>query len=209
VKPILALFDFDGTITTKDTFLPFLCFYRGNRRFLIGLVCLSPWLVPYTCKLVANWRAKTAALTFFLKGDPLTALQAGCDEFARTVIPSLVRTGALAAIRRYQAEGARVVVVSASPENVVQPWCAAVGVECVATRLEVQDGKITGRIAGQNCYGPEKVRRVLERYDTAAYAEIHAYGDSRGDRELLALASKGFFKPFRDQRGNHRRLGAL
>jgi HAD superfamily hydrolase (TIGR01490 family) len=209
VKPVLALFDFDGTITTKDTFLPFLCFYRGNRRFVVGLVCLSPWLVPYTCKLVANWRAKTAALTFFFKGDALTTFQARCDEFARTVIPGLVRRGALAAIRRYQADGARVVIVSAAPENVLRPWCATVGVECVATRLEVQDGKITGRIAGKNCYGPEKVRRVLELYDTAAYAEIHAYGDSKGDRELLALASKGFFKPFRDTQGQRWRQGVL
>jgi phosphatidylglycerophosphatase C len=197
VKPVLALFDFDGTITRKDTFLAFLHFYRGRRRCWIGLMRLSPWLVPYKLKLLANWRAKNAALTFFFGGEPVADFQARCDEFAHTVVPLLVRSGVVETIRRYQEQGARVVVVSAAPENWLQPWCAAMGVEYIGTCLEVKDGKLTGRIAGKNCHGPEKVRRLLEHYDVAAYAEIHAYGDSRGDAELLALASKRFFKPFR------------
>jgi HAD superfamily hydrolase (TIGR01490 family) len=163
-------------------------------------VFLSLWLVLYTFKLVTNWRAKNAALTLFLGGESVTAFQDKCDEFAHTVIPTLVRVGALEAIRRYQEQGAKIVVVSASPENWLQPWCQAMGVECIGTRLEIKDGKLTGRIAGKNCYGPEKVRRVLERYRPTAYAEIHAYGDTSGDRELLAMANKGYFRPFRDKR---------
>jgi HAD superfamily hydrolase (TIGR01490 family) len=197
LKPVLALFDCDGTITTTDTLLAFLRFYRGNVRFWLGLLYLAPWLVLYQCKLLANWRAKNAALTYFVGGEPLARFQAKCDEFARTVMPGLVRLGALQCIRRYQAEGATVVVVSASLENWLQPWCDAMGMAYIGTRIEVENGRLTGRIAGQNCHGPEKVRRVLAQYDVADYAEIHAYGDSRGDRELLALASKRFLKPFR------------
>jgi phosphatidylglycerophosphatase C len=198
MKPVLALFDFDGTITRQDTSLAFLRFYRGNVRFWTGLVCLSPWLVLYTLKLLANWRTKNAVLTFFLRGEPVATLQAGCDTFAHTVLPHLIRPGALQAIQHYQAQGARVVVVSAAPENWLQPWCEALGVGCIGTRLHVKDGKLTGRIAGKNCYGPEKVQRLLAHYDPAEYAEIHAYGDSRGDAELFTLATKRFFKPFRD-----------
>jgi phosphatidylglycerophosphatase C len=198
MKPVLALFDFDGTITRQDTFLAFLRFYRGHVRFWTGLVCLSPLLVPYTLKLLANWRAKNAALTFFLRDEPVATFQAGCDAFAHTVLPHLVRPGALRAIQHYQAQGARVVVVSASPENWLQPWCEALGVGCIGTRLQVENGKLTGLIVGKNCYGPEKVQRLLEHYDPSEYAEIHAYGDSRGDAELFALATRRFFKPFRD-----------
>jgi phosphatidylglycerophosphatase C len=197
VKPLLALFDFDGTITSTDTLWAFLRFSQSKARFWTGLVLLSPWLVLYRLKLFANWRAKNAVFTWYLAGEPVEAFQARCDTFAHTVIPGLVRPAALTAIRRYQGQGATVVVVSATPENWLQPWCEAIRVAYIGTRLAVKNGTLTGRIAGRNCHGPEKVRRVLECYDIAAYAEIHAYGDSHGDTELLALATRGFFRPFR------------
>jgi phosphatidylglycerophosphatase C len=197
VKPLLALFDFDGTITSADTLWAFLRFSQSKTRFWAGLALLSPWLVLYRLKLLANWRAKNAVFTWYLAGEPLEAFQARCDIFAHTVIPGLVRPAALTAIRRYQEQGATVVVVSATPENWLRPWCDAIRVAYIGTRLEVKNGTLTGRIAGKNCHGLEKVRRILEGYDVAAYAEIHAYGDSHGDTELLALATRGFFKPFR------------
>jgi HAD superfamily hydrolase (TIGR01490 family) len=197
VKPLLALFDFDGTITSTDTLWAFLRFSQSKTRLWTGLVLLSPWLVLYRLRLLANWHAKNALFTWYFAGESVEAFQAKCDAFARTVIPGLVRPAALAAVRRYQEQGATVVVVSATPENWLQPWCDAIRVAYIGTRLEVKNGTLTGRIAGKNCHGPEKVCRVSERYDMAAYAEIHAYGDSHGDTELLALATRGFFKPFR------------
>ena len=71
------------------------------------------------------------------------------------------------------------------------------GVRLIATNLVIDQGKITGNIDGNNCYGEEKVNRIKQLYDLNSYSIIYAYGDSSGDRPMLALAQKPFYKPFR------------
>ena len=104
---------------------------------------------------------------------------------------------ALAEVQRHIAEGTTVVVISASAENWVRPWCAINGLNCLATQLEVKDGKLTGKISGANCYGVEKERRIKECYTLTNYDEVIAYGDSSGDLQMLALANQQHYKPFR------------
>jgi len=87
-----------------------------------------------------------------------------------------------------------VAVVSASPENWVKPWCDAHGVHCISTRLAVNNGTISGKIQGKNCYGPEKVTRINEAFNLADFSDIVAYGDSKGDREMLRLAYESHFR---------------
>lgn len=87
--------------------------------------------------------------------------------------------------------------MSASPENWISPWAQKMQVELIATQLEVQNGSITGKIAGKNCHGQEKVSRIKSKYSLADYAEIAAYGDTKGDLAMLALAHRAVYKPFR------------
>lgn len=101
-------------------------------------------------------------------------------------------------VRWHQNEGHDVVIVSASMAEWLQPWCDQNSIVLISTRLEVKEGRLTGRFATKNCYGPEKANRVKAAYDLSRYDHIFAYGDSRGDRELLALADEPFYKPFRD-----------
>jgi HAD superfamily hydrolase (TIGR01490 family) len=193
----LVLFDFDGTITTKDTLMELLRFYAGPRKLILGLLMLSPVLLKYLTGIMPNWKAKQEVLRWFLKGESVSLFNERCREFVGKVLPSLIRPKALAEIRRYQKEGAEVIVVSASAENWVRPWCETLGLTCVATRLEVNDGRLTGNISGKNCYGPEKVQRLHDCIDLKNATEIIAYGDSSGDKEMLALAHTSFYKPFR------------
>jgi phosphatidylglycerophosphatase C len=194
----LVLFDFDGTITTKDTLLEFIRFYHGNGKFLAGFALSSPWLVLMKLKIIPNWRAKEKILEWFFAGEELTRFDARCAQFCRDVVPTLIRNEALKTIRQHQAEGATVVVISASAANWVEPWCKEHRLPCLATQLEVKSGRITGRIKGINCYGAEKESRIRAAYKLKDFDEILAYGDSSGDREMLALASKKFYRPFRD-----------
>ena len=69
--------------------------------------------------------------------------------------------------------------------------------DLIATRLEIKDDLMTGKFLTKNCYGIEKVNRVKEAYNLDDYDCIYVYGDSRGDKELLELADKSFYKPFR------------
>ena len=87
-------------------------------------------------------------------------------------------------------------VVSASPENWIEQWSQNLHLELIASRLEVNEGKVTGKILGKNCHGNEKVSRIRELYDLSHYRIVAAYGDSSGDKPMLQLASKSYYKPF-------------
>jgi phosphatidylglycerophosphatase C len=194
----LVLFDFDGTITTKDTLLEFILFYRGKRNFFAGLVILSPILALHLLKVIKNWRAKQYFLAWYLKGESVDRFNERCRQFADTKIPKLVRPKALEAIKQYKKEGYHIAVVSASAENWVKPWCDFHELTCIATKLEVKNNAITGNISGKNCYGAEKCSRINEIFRLEDYSEVIAYGDTSGDKEMLDLAHKKFYKPFRD-----------
>lgn len=188
----IAFFDFDGTISRRDSFLDFLLFAVGWPRFLVGVLLLGPTLIGYLLGLVPNWRAKEMVLDYFFKGWNIEAFQALASRYSRERLPRIVKDSALQRISWHQAAGHRVAVVSAALESWLQDWCEMNGLDLIATRIEVKDGKITGRLAGLNCYGEEKVRRIRERYNLAEFHCIYAYGDSRGDKEMLALANYAY-----------------
>ncbi|HEU4472166.1 MAG TPA: HAD family hydrolase [Flavisolibacter sp.] len=197
MKKRIAFFDFDGTITTKDTLLEFIKFSRGRSRFYLGFLLYSPYLVAYKLKLIPNQLAKEKVLRFFFSGMPVDTFRGLCEDFSVKALPALIRPKAVEEIRRLQRDGATVVIVSASPENWISYWASSLGLQLLGSRLEVKDGRLTGKILGSNCHGNEKVRRIEEKYDLSQYGEIYAYGDTSGDKPMLRLASSSFFKPFR------------
>ncbi len=148
-------------------------------------------------KLIPNWRGKERMLTWFFAGETIDSFNLKSDEFCRHVVPNLIRPKALVEIDKHRNAGATVVVVSASAENWIAPWCRTLGLKCLATQLEVVDNKLTGKIKGFNCYGPEKENRLRSCYKLEEFDEVYAYGDSKGDLEMLALAQQKFYKPFR------------
>jgi phosphoserine phosphatase len=70
-------------------------------------------------------------------------------------------------------------------------------IDLLATRLEVQDGRLTGKINQCNCHGQEKVRRIQAQFALAEYDKVLAYGDTAGDKPMLKLADTSYYKPFR------------
>ena len=193
----IAFFDFDGTITTKDSFLEFIKYQKGTFRFYAGFLLNSPFLVAYKIGIISNQYAKERVMRFFFGKMQTEKFQLACDEFSDNMIPSLMRPKALLEIKKLQEAGVEVVIVSASAENWLHNWCATHGVSLLATRLQHSNGKITGKIEGLNCHGEEKVRRVHEAYDLSEYSRIYCYGDTKGDKPLLGLATFSFYKPFR------------
>lgn len=196
----IAFFDFDGTITTKDTLLEFIKHSKGVPRFFFGFLLTSPWLVAYKIKLISNQKAKERVLRFFFRHTPLDKFETECLTFARDILPTLVRPKALAEITKLKTAGADVVIVSASPENWIRNWTDTIEANLLATRLETTTGtplRLTGKIADANCHGEEKVRRIREAYLLDDYHEIYTYGDTAGDRPMLKLGTVSFYKPFR------------
>jgi HAD superfamily hydrolase (TIGR01490 family) len=193
----IAVFDFDGTITARDSLMEFLKFTHGYLRTLWGLFILSPVLILYKLRIIPNYTAKQLLFSWFYRGWSIKKFDVKCSNFIDN-IHQMVRPEAMEAIQRYQAEGIKVVVITASPENWVRPWADAVNLhEVIGTKLAVDsNGRLTGRFLSKNCYGPEKVNRFLERYPNRLAYILEAYGDSEGDAELLAFADKGYLKRF-------------
>lgn len=189
-------FDFDGTLTTKDTLVEMIRYSRGTLRCLWGFLRYSPLLVLMKCRLYPNWKAKEKLFAYYYKGETAGDFMRECRGFARDR-KDLLRPQATEKLREAVAEGARVFVVSASVDTWVRPFVGD-QVEVVGTQVEVVDGRLTGRFRTRNCYGQEKVNRIraLLTGPRSEY-EIFAYGDSRGDREMLEDADHGFFQPFR------------
>jgi HAD superfamily hydrolase (TIGR01490 family) len=197
MKRRIAFFDFDGTITTKDSLLEFLLFRFGKSRTIRGLLLVSPYYVLYMLKLIPVQTAKQKVLQQFFRNTPVADFEIACNEFTSSIIPSLLRKKAVHEIEQLKERGATVVIISASPENWIRPWARSLGIEVIATKLQVQNEKITGRISGNNCRGKEKVARINEAYKLSEWDEIYAYGDTKGDKPMLELATFKFYKPFR------------
>ena len=197
MKKRIAFFDFDGTITTKDSLLEFIKYSKGNLYFYLGFFLNTPFLVAYRLKIISNQSAKERILRFFFGGMSMEAFQATCDRFAAQILPRLIRPKASLEIRKLLSMDFAVVIVSASPEDWIKEWAQANDVQLIATRLVVNKGRLTGRILGKNCHGKEKVNRIRERIDLSEADSVLAYGDTPGDKPMLGLARHAFYKPFR------------
>lgn len=192
----VALFDFDGTITSKDTFLEFIKYYKGISSFLLGILLLSPVLILFKLKLIQNWKAKEIVLSYFFKGENAEIFKKRCDNYAILKIPKVTKVKALRYIELHKKYNHDIFVVSASAEVWLSKWCEKMDLKLISTKLEIQNGRVTGKILGKNCYGIEKVKRIIKEIDLNKYDLIFAYGDSRGDKEMLELANYPYYRFF-------------
>lgn len=192
--PNLALFDFDGTITTSDTFTPFVLFAVEPARIAVGKIVLSPLIAAYELGLLSGSRIRQSVVRFAFRGRREADLRQAGLEYSRTRLANVVRPHALERIRWHQAQGDEVVVVSASLDVYLSDWCRRLGVDLICTELEAQQGVLTGRYHNGDCCGSEKAKRVRERYDLRSFSHVYAYGDTREDDALLRLATKRFYR---------------
>ncbi len=200
-KPVVAAFDFDGTLTRRDTLLPFLLHTLGAAAVARHALILSPTLAGYALGLIHNGIAKERVFIQCLAGMHIDVLQRQAAQFAEHELPALIRGEALQRLGWHKQQGHRCVVISASLELYVQPWARKAGFDdVIATHLEIAgDGRITGKLAGANCFGAEKVRRLEALLGSRSGYTLYAYGDSKGDKELLSYADLAYYRHIPDQ----------
>jgi phosphatidylglycerophosphatase C len=189
----LVAFDFDGTLTVRDSFTTFLRWRAGPVRYLLGIARILPAALRYLVDRDRG-RIKAAAVREFLRGLPRAQLEAEAEAFAARCARRLLRPDALEAWRDWRDRGARLVIVTASPTAVVRPFAEALGGgELIGTELAYDDqDRVTGAFLTPNCRGHEKVVRLEARFGPGLRLAA-AYGDTSGDREMLAIAdTKGF-----------------
>ena len=199
MKQTIHVFDFDGTLTNRDSLLLFIRFVRGSRAFWLGLLRHMPLLLLMKLGLYDNGRCKERLFGHFFRGMEESQFEMWCERFAAQ-FGYILRPKGVAAIRQATADGQRVVVVSASIDRWVRPFFREEEntlLTVIGTEIEVADGVLTGRFATPNCYGAEKVRRLAEQIPDLAAQHLIAYGDSSGDKQLFRIADEAHYKPFR------------
>ena len=194
-RPIVA-FDFDGTLSVRDSFNAFLAWRASGPRFVSGLLKLAPAGSRYLFNRDRN-ALKASAVSEFLTGVTRNQLEAEAKAFCDAVWDRFMRPDALESWAEWGDRGALRVIVTASPETTIAPFAERLGADrLIGTRLRFDDrDRIAGDFVGMNCRGPEKVRRLEETFGPDLNL-VAAYGDTAGDAEMLARAAAPGYRVF-------------
>ena len=200
MKKVYA-FDFDGTLTTHDTFIQLIAYVHGWWRLIGGMLLFSPILILMKLNLYPNWKAKQQVFSFFFKGMKINDFDELCRNFARDR-QSLIRKKGMQTLREALDDGSEVVIVSASITNWVEPFFSDLKgvIKVEGTRIDVRNESVTGKFLTKNCYGQEKVKRISRLYPYRESYFLIAFGDSKGDKRMLEYADEAHYKPFRGEK---------
>lgn len=189
----LALFDFDGTITSREMFAPFMHFAVAPGRRALGSLVFAPLLLGYKLGVVSGTTIRSTVVQFGFRGAAEASVNEAGKRFARDVLPTVVRPEALERIQWHKEQGDRVVVVSGSLDLYLSHWCRTHELELICSILESKDGVLTGGYRGEQCVGKEKPRRVQQVFNLEDFSTVYAYGDTKEDLDMLGIAHKKYF----------------
>ena len=197
---IVAAFDFDGTLTRRDTLVPYLARGLGWPRLLFAFIKCSPWLAGYALRLVPNDVAKARLLRTTLAGRSVAEMEGWTTQWLAKDFPGQLQSWTMARMAWHKAAGHCCVIVSASPDVYLERVAEQLGIDgLVCTELQVANGILTGKMYTPNCHGEQKVLR-LKSWLAARFGahrdglELYAYGDTSGDLPLLRMAQHAWYR---------------
>jgi phosphatidylglycerophosphatase C len=190
----LALFDFDGTITDAESFPAFVRRAVPRSRLWIGSVLLAPLILAYRAGLISGTVVRAQIVRFAFRGAALQPVVDAGRAFAEEWIPARLRSEAMQRIAWHRARGDQVVVVSGAFDLYLAEWCRQHDLALVCSRLESIGEHLTGRYAGAQCVGAEKVQLIQRLFPRERYAQVHAYGDTVEDLAMLELADQRWYR---------------
>ena len=192
----LSVFDFDGTLTRHDSFIPFLRFAFVNLSFTRRMVTMTVPALRCIGKMMTRDELKEILITTFLTDVDEKWVSTKAEQFCQTYWSRLIRPAGLRAVANEVTSGAIVTLCSASPEIVLRPFADRLGIRLIGTQLEVKECKLTGRISGHNCRCMQKIIRLEKEYGPLNDYHLRAWGDTRGDYELLSAAADPHWRHF-------------
>jgi phosphatidylglycerophosphatase C len=188
----LALFDFDGTLTHHDMYTRFILYSASPVRLVLGSVFLSPLYVLYRLRIIPARKLRPLVSYCAFVGRDKTVISALGKQYALNVIPQSIRPEMLAALKQHQADGAQVVLVSASLDLYLRPWCESMGITLICSEMSVKEGSYTGLYVSGDCSCDMKVTKVQKQFTLSDYVEVFAYGDTHEDLAMLAIADHAY-----------------
>ena len=198
--PVVAAFDCDGTLIRGDATVLFLWRARGPLGCLGDLLAISSTLIRWKLGRLSTAAVKERLLARALCRTHPSRLQRLLAEVIPAELIARLRPEARHRLTWHLQQGHRVVIVTASPRFLIQPLADHLGVNLLAT--ETSDPRHATaerpfRLLSPNCKGAEKVQR-LEQWlaEPLNGCDLHAYGDTRGDRELLGASTVPHWRSF-------------
>lgn len=186
--PTITVFDLDGTITRSDTYVAFLLRFLQHRP---SRVLRASWLPLAVGMHSVGARDNTWLKATFLRsiagGESREAVEAVAIELVDELLARGLRPGAVATIDEHRLRGDRLLLATASLDIYVEPLARALGFsEVVCTRVEWDErGRLSGRLAGDNCYGERKLAAVAAHVGDRTDVRLEAYSDHISDLPLL------------------------
>jgi HAD superfamily hydrolase (TIGR01490 family) len=191
----LYCFDFDGTLTYKDTMFMYLKFYDPI-KFQIQFLKHVPLFVLLKLKLAETEKVKKSFIGSILKGQTKEKIEKKSKQFFEEHYPKIIRENALDFIQNIDRDNTQSLLVTASLDIWAKPFADAFEMKLVSTKAEFQNGVFTGNFIGKNCNGKEKLVRIKAEIKDHKYDKIIAFGDTSGDKPMLKWANEGHYQFF-------------
>ncbi|MCC2590761.1 HAD family hydrolase [Chryseobacterium sp. MFBS3-17] len=191
----LYLFDFDGTLTHKDTMFLFLKFYNPS-RFYLQFAKHIPLFILLKMRLLDAEKVKKSFVSALLKGEKKHKIESVSRAFFDQFSPVIMRRNALDFLKSRDPDKTESYLVTASMDIWAKPFADQFGMRLIATQAEFRDDIFTGNFIGKNCNGPEKLVRIKSALKGKTYDKSIAFGDSSGDKAMLNWASESHFRFF-------------
>ncbi len=191
----LYCFDFDGTLTYKDTMFLFLRYYNPA-RFYIQFLRHIPLFALLKIRLMTAERVKKSFIASVLKGERKSCIEEQATKFFEENYPAIIRQNALDFLNSRDLHYTESWLVTASLDIWVRPFAQKFNMKLLATEAEFKDEVFTGRLITPNCNGDEKLNRIKNELQGRKYDKIIAFGDTAGDQAMLNWADESHFRFF-------------
>ncbi len=190
----ITVFDFDGTITTKDSLWEFLKHTNKKNRLIFRLICWGPWFLIYCLKIISAEKSKQKLFEIMFKNWTVEQFHSSCHSFCLK-IDQFLNSDTILTLKKHQQERDIIIIISASIEDWIRPWANKQGIEIVLGTQVAHDinHRLTGKFASKNCNGKEKVKRLLKLFPNRSTYQLTVYGNSNGDTEILNFADIGIW----------------
>lgn len=198
--PVLAVFDFDKTMSDRHSFWRFMRFVAGSWKFYTAIIPLSGYLIGYFRKKITLMELREIVIQYFFGGIPQATFDQLGRQFAAQKIPAWISDEAVARLQWHQQQGHQTALVSNAAEEYIIPWAKTLGFEVtLGSRFATKEGVLTGMLEGTHCFGAEKVRRLEDKVGPLRQYELYMYGDSEGDKALLEIAQHPYYRNFHQE----------
>lgn len=196
MNKVVAYFDFDGTLTYRDTFIPFILHVVGSVRFFSKLPQLLIIACLYIAKIIDNQTAKERVLQLFFTNLSYGLLLAKALTFTQEYLCKKSRLNVYKRLQYHLNQGHAVLIVSANLALYLRLWAQIHQIaDVIATEIAFNNNYATGFLATANCYGVQKLIRVKEYLKTQQleFSYSYGYGNSAGDYQLLDYVDEAYF----------------